>query len=115
MSTAVARSSTKPQKAPPEKKIGPFAGGVGVSIWLNRIESDQGPRFMRSITLNPRRYFDQESQQWKDAPSYNPADLPSLIFALQKSLDFCHDVPLPGVGADAGEEQFANPPEDETF
>jgi hypothetical protein len=51
-SATVTRSASKPQKAPPEKKIGPFSGGVGVTIWLNRIESDQGPRFMRSITLN---------------------------------------------------------------
>jgi hypothetical protein len=115
MSTAVARNASKPQKAPPEKKIGPFSGGVGVSIWLNRIESDQGPRFMRNITLNPRRYFDQESQQWKDAPSYNPADLPSLIFALQKALDFCYEAPLPGIGAESVDEQFSNASEEETF
>ena len=45
MSTATVRNSGgKPAKQPPEKKIGRFAGGVGVCIWINRIETEQGPR-----------------------------------------------------------------------
>ena len=52
---------------PPEKQIGPFAGGIGVAIWLNAVDSRDGARQMRSITINPRRYFDRESNEWKDA------------------------------------------------
>ena len=44
----------------PEKKIGPFAGGVGVAIWMNRAQTDDGPKMFRSITINPRRFYDQE-------------------------------------------------------
>jgi hypothetical protein len=109
MSNATARNSGgKPAKQPPEKKIGRFAGGVGVCIWINRMETEQGVRFARSITINPRRYFDQESQQWKDAPSYNPSDLPALIFALTKAQEFCYETALPG--AEAAEADGA--PED---
>ncbi len=89
---------------PPEKKIGPFAGGVGVAVWLNHAEtSDGGSRPFRSITIAPRRYFDQKSNQWKDAASYNPTDLPALIFALQEAQAYCFTTPLPG-GAEVGED-----------
>jgi hypothetical protein len=109
MSTATTRSAAKPLKQPPEHKIGRFAGGVGVCIWINRIETEQGLQFARSITINPRRYFDRDSQQWKDAPSYNPSDLPSLIFALQKAQEYCYSTALPGVPADNGEGPHDEP------
>jgi hypothetical protein len=34
---------------PPEKKIGPFAGGIGVAIWLNAVESGDGSPFPDGI------------------------------------------------------------------
>lgn len=45
--------STKTKKAPsaprrPEKKWGPFAGGVGVAVWLNEADTEQGKKFFRS-------------------------------------------------------------------
>jgi len=90
-------STAKPKGArPPEKKIGPFAGGIGVAIWINTVETDAGARQIRSITVAPRRYFDQESNQWKDAPSFRPSDLPALIFALQQAQEYCYTTPLPG-------------------
>jgi len=90
-------STVKPKGArPPEKKIGPFAGGIGVAIWINAIETDSGTRQLRSITVAPRRYFDQESNQWKDAPSFRPSDLPALIFALEQAQEYCYTTPLPG-------------------
>ncbi|MBM3970814.1 MAG: hypothetical protein FJ302_13300 [Planctomycetes bacterium] len=98
----------RPQK-PPEKKVGPFASGIGVAIWLNETESDDGGiRHFRSVTINPRRYFDQKSSQWKDAASYQQSDLPALIFALQKALEYCYQTPIPGqddteTGASEGE------------
>ena len=89
-------TKTRPQK-PPEKTIGPFANGIGVAIWLNESEAEDGSvRKYRSVTLNPRRYFDQKSSQWKDAASYQQSDLPALIFALQQALGYCFSEPIPG-------------------
>lgn len=113
MSTGTSKQSGGRTKQPPEKKVGPFANGVGVSIWLNTIETEQGARQVRSITINPRRYFDRESSQWKDAGGYNPSDLPALIFALTKAQEYCYEAPLPdGNGTreeapqDEGDESF---------
>ena len=89
-------TKARPAK-PPEKRIGPFASGIGVAIWLNEVTAEDGTvRRYRSVTLNPRRYFDQKSGQWKDSASYQQADLPSLIFSLQKALEFCYETPIPG-------------------
>jgi len=107
MSAGSSRTASRATKAPPEKKIGPFANGVGATIWLNKIETDQGPRQVRSITVNPRRYFDRESNEWKDAPSFNPSDLPALIFALTKAQEYCYETALPG------EADSESAPEDE--
>ena len=99
MSAVATRSPGKGTKPTPEKKIGPFANGVGTCIWLNTIETEQGPRQVRSITVNARRYFDRESNQWKDAGGYNPSDLPALIFALTKAQEYCYETPLPDAPA----------------
>jgi hypothetical protein len=72
------------KKSHAEKKIGPYLGGIGVAVWLNTTETDDGPKQFRSITIAPRRYQDKETGQWKDARGFNPSDLPALIFALQK-------------------------------
>ena len=88
--------STKKPKRLPEKKIGPFNAGIGACVWLNTIETDRGSKAVRSITVNPRRYFDSETNEWKDAASYNPADLPALIFALTKAQEYCYEMPIPG-------------------
>ena len=77
------------RKDPPERKIGPFANGVGVCIWLNQTQTEQGSRNFHTITINPRRYFDRESSQWKDSASFNASDLPSLIYALQLAAQHC--------------------------
>jgi len=89
----------------PEKKIGPFAGGIGVAIWINTAETADGPRPFRSVTIAPRRYYDREAKEWKDAGSYNPGDLPALIYALQKAQEYVFETPLP--------EQKAAEPEHE--
>lgn len=80
----------------PEKKFGPYPGGVGVAIWLNEIDTDQGTRMVRSITINPRRYFDEKNNQWRDSKSFRPEDLPAVIFGLQKALEHCYLEPIPG-------------------
>ena len=79
----------------PEKKIGPFAGGLGVAIWINTAETADGPRPFRSLTIAPRRYYDREAKEWKDASSYNPGDLPALIYALTKAQEYVFETPLP--------------------
>ena len=89
-------TKTRPQN-PPETKIGPFASGIGVAIWLNEVTGDDGSvRTFRSVTINARRYLDSKSGQWKDAASYQQSDLPGLIFSLQKALEFCYETPIPG-------------------
>lgn len=91
-------------KRPPEKSIGPFSGGIGVAVWVNTVETKQGSKQMRSITINPRRYLDEKSQQWKDAGSFRVRDIPELIFALQEAYAHCLTSPL---------DQDDNPPDDD--
>lgn len=89
-------TSSRSQKNTPEKKIGPYPGGIGVAIWTNEAQTDDGPRTFRSITISPRRYRDKQSGEWKDSNSFQAGDLPALIFALQKALEFVYTNPLPG-------------------
>ena len=48
------------------------------------------------MTINPRRYLDSKSGQWKDAASYQPSDLPALLFCLSKAQEYCYETPIPG-------------------
>ena len=80
------KTKNRREVRPPEFKIGPFQGGIGVAVWLNEVEMDGGEvRTMRSITLAPRRYRDKNTGEWKDAGSYRPGDLTALILALEKA------------------------------
>jgi hypothetical protein len=88
----------------PEKNIGPFAGGIGAAIWLNRVETDDGPRDIRSITITPRRYKDRETGEWRDATSFRAGDLPALIFALQKAQEYVYTTPLPKQNGESAED-----------
>jgi hypothetical protein len=84
----MATTKTKRSQAPPrraEHKIGPFHNGLGVAIWLNEVETDQGKRFFRSITVAPRRYRDAVTGEWKNASSFRPVDLSTLILALHNA------------------------------
>jgi hypothetical protein len=89
--TQSARTSTRP-----EHKIGPYPGGIGVAIWTNTIQTDNGPRKLRSVTISPRRYKDPESGEWRDATSFRAGDLPALIFALTKAQEYMYTTPIPG-------------------
>ena len=80
----------------PEMKVGPFQGGIGVAVWLNDVQTDNGQRQIRSISIAPRRYLDRETGEWKDAGSYRPGDLTALILALEKAREYCLTTPLPG-------------------
>lgn len=106
-------SNASRSKNRPEMKISPVNSGLSVAIWLNTVETDEGPRQFRSITIAPRRYRDRETGEWKDSASYQPSDLPALMFALQKAIDFCYSSPLPGQKAEAGAEATPQEPGDE--
>ncbi len=80
----------------PEKKIGPFAGGVSVAVWLNTIETRDGPRKVRSVTISPRRYKDPKTGEWRSAGSYRLTDLAALILGLEKAVEFMLSTRLPG-------------------
>lgn len=92
------------KKNPPEKKIAPVNSGIGVAIWLNETETDKGTRYFRTITIEPRRYFDRSSGTWKSSPSFGPADLPLLLYALEQARDFVFSEPLPGQDKSSGHE-----------
>jgi hypothetical protein len=80
----------------PELVIGPFPGGVSVKVWINDIETAEGSRKVRSVTISPRRYRDKKTGDWKDSNSFRPIDLPALTLALQKAYEHCNTVALPG-------------------
>jgi hypothetical protein len=88
------RSTTTPR--PPELKIGPFQGGIGVAVWLNEIQTERGPMMVRSVTINPRRYRDRETGEWKNSGSFRAGDLTALILSLEKAREFCLTKRLPG-------------------
>lgn len=105
--------STKSKKAPatarrPEKKWGPFAGGVGVAVWLNEAETAEGKKYFRSVTIAPRRFRSDKTGEWQDSGSLRPQDLAALILGLQAAQEFCATTPLPGQAAD--EEPHDIPP-----
>ena len=95
MSTTQAKRPSKETRKP-ELKIGPFQGGIGVAVWLNEIETAEGPKTVRSVTIAPRRYKDPKTGEWKDAGSYRPGDLTCLILALEKAREYILTTPIPG-------------------
>ncbi|MCI0541278.1 MAG: hypothetical protein L0Z50_39260 [Verrucomicrobiales bacterium] len=96
MSTATKAKKANRLPRRPERKIGPFHNGLGIAIWLNEVETAQGTRWFRSITLAPRRYLDPKTGDWKDAASYRPVDLATLELAIAAARQFIASTPLPG-------------------
>jgi hypothetical protein len=96
----------------PEKKIGPFAGGVSVAVWLNTIETADGSRRVRSVTISPRRFKDSKTGEWRSAGSYRLTDIQSLILGLEKAVEFMLSTRLPGDEPLDGEEVPLEPPAD---
>jgi hypothetical protein len=108
--------STKTKKAPmtprrPEKKWGPFAGGVGVAVWLNEAETAEGKKWFRTVTLAPRRFRDAKTGEWADSGSYRPQDLAAIQLALAAAQEFIATTPLPGQSADEEPHDVLPPPE----
>ena len=83
---------SQPRRSPPEQKFGPYSG-ITVAVWLNTVDTEDGPMTFRSVSVT-RRYRDKKTGEWKDANSYNPTDLPALIFALQRAQEFIFLNPL---------------------
>ncbi|MFL5330501.1 MAG: hypothetical protein ACJ8C4_16480 [Gemmataceae bacterium] len=102
--TKTKRSPTAPRQ--PERKYGPFHGGIGVAVWLNQVKADDGPRYFRSVTIAPRRFRDKNGD-WQDAGSLRATDLPALILALESAHEFIQKTPLPG---DSAEDEVPEPP-----
>jgi len=88
--------SDKATKPVPEKKIGPYRSGIGGAVWLNTIETQNGPKQVRSFTLSPRRYYDERDRKWKDAGSFRPIDLPTVAIVIQEAIHYVNTTPLPG-------------------
>ena len=106
------KTKAKREARPPEFKIGPFQGGIGVAVWLNEIEVEGGElRMMRSITIAPRRYRDKQTGEWKDAGSYRPGDLTALILAMEKAREYCLTTPIPGENGEDDRLDGASAPE----
>ncbi len=93
MSTEAPTSPTSHTPKSPETKFGPFAGGLSVAIWKNTLETEDGPREIRSITISPRRYKDADSGEWRIG-SYRPSDVSTLVLALQAAQQFMISYPL---------------------
>lgn len=78
-----------------------MAASVAVCVWENQTSSDP-PRSFHSVTISPRRFWDEETKQWRDARSSQTSDLPGLIYLLQQALAFCcgnGDLPSDGGAA----------------
>jgi hypothetical protein len=105
MAAKTKKAAVPPRR--PERKWGPFHGGLGIAVWLNEVETEEGQRFFRAITVAPRRYRDKVTGEWKDASSLRPTDLSTLQLALQAAHDFIHSTPLPGEGIEPDEIEDA--------
>lgn len=92
------------KKNPPEKKFSAVNSGVSVAIWLNQVETEKGTQSFRSVTIEPRRYFDRKDGVWKSSASFGPADIPLLLFALEQARDYVFSEPLPGQRGEAERE-----------
>jgi hypothetical protein len=99
-------SKSKSYANRPEKKFGPYAGGVSVAVWLNQIDTDQGPRYVRAVTISPARFRDPQTGEWRDAPNYRPAHLPGILIGLQKALEYVYTEPIPGQEEEHGEAAY---------
>ena len=80
-----ARSTREPSNQP-ERKIGPFSGGISVAVWINDIETNQGARKVRPATILPRRVMPlvigivaEWARLWP-APTPNDWSLPNPEF-----------------------------------
>lgn len=98
------RASTKAAPRYPERKWGPFHGGVSLAVWLNEVETAEGIRYFRSVSIQSRRFRDRQTGEWRDAKSLRATDLPALMLAMDAAVAFMQNTPLPGIPAEPEEE-----------
>lgn len=101
------RSAVKAPARPPERKWGPFAGGVSVVVWLNSVETTEGQKWFRSVTIQGRRFRDKNTGDWRDGKSLRSTDLSALMLGLEAAQRYMSDTPLPGAAAEPEEEMAA--------
>ncbi len=82
------------KRTPPEISIGPFSGSIQIAVWKNDVDTANGPRTIRNVTISPRRFKNRDTGEWKDA-GYRPTDLPAIILGLQEAQCFMIENPLP--------------------
>lgn len=92
-------NSRSNHKQLPERKWGPFPGGVALVMWLKQVKN----RSFRSLTIQHRRFLDPMTGAWRDG-ALRPADLPALILALQDAQRFMAEHPVPGLSAEEDEQ-----------
>ncbi len=68
----------RPKRQPPEKKFA--VGGIGVAIWLNTVDTEDGEKSFRSLTIAPRRYQDRHTGEWKDSGEIGPRPSFRVVF-----------------------------------
>ncbi len=60
---------------------------------------------------SPRRCWDEDAKEWRDAASFQPSDLPGLIYLLQQALAFCcGNGELPSGGGPAASPEAGDDP-----
>lgn len=60
-------------------------GSVSASVFVNKVDTDNGKRDIRNVNLQ-RRYKDGD--EWKSSSSFGLGDMPQAIEVLRRSLDY---------------------------
>jgi hypothetical protein len=75
----------------PSYKVGPIATSKGesvsVTVWSNDIERSGETFTVYNVTVQAS-YFDSSDGQWKASKGFRGSQLPTLIYALQRTFDF---------------------------
>jgi hypothetical protein len=83
--------STDEQKGKPATKIRPLAKFGRTAIWKNVVETATGSKTVWSVTLGLPRDRDPQTGEWHDRPSYRPSDLGSLVYDIERAIQFLYD------------------------
>ena len=62
-------------------------GGIEVAIWENQVERDGRVTTRHSVT-HKKRYYDQQSGEFRDSSTLFPEDLPRLGLGLRKAFEY---------------------------
>lgn len=82
-----ATRSTPMSTSPANQPVKEFrARNISLAIWQNEGIRHGQPVTLHSVTLN-KRYYDKETDEWKDSSSFFPDDLPRLRLLLDKAYE----------------------------